>query len=381
MNEQKLGAICAFACTIALAGFVHAAQAKDFSVLYSFAGAPDGAYPEASLLRDAAGNLYGTTETGGANDAGTVFRLAAHGGESVLYSFGGTGDGANPVSSLIADKTGNLYGTTENGGTGGGGTVFRLAPDGTETVLYSFTGGSDGGSPSAGLTRKSGSLYGTTVSGGAGDKGVVFRLAPNGKETVIHSFTGGNDGSEPFAGLLANKAGRLTGTTYTGGAYDHGTVFRISPDGSETVLYAFSGGSDGGSPAGAVVADGRGNLFGTTLLGGTNDSGTVYKLTPDGSETVLYSFTGQTDGADPSCGLVFDASGNLYGTTPVSQADSDGAVFKLSPKGKLTVLHAFSGAGGAGPVAGLIADEKGQLYGTTPISGAYGYGVVFELKE
>jgi uncharacterized repeat protein (TIGR03803 family) len=373
---------CILGCSLALAMFVpldnaHAA----FKVLYAFEGGTDGSYPEASLIRDRAGNLYGTTEYGGTYDAGTIFRLAPHGAESVLHSFGGAGDGENPTANVVADKAANLYGTTQNGGAGNAGTVFKLAPDGTETVLYSFRGGSDGANPPAGLIRSAGILYGTTQAGGSGGEGVVFRLAPNGTETVLHAFTGGADGGQPLAGLLSDGSGSLYGTTYLGGANGQGTVYEIAPNGTETVLYSFAGGSDGAKPAASLILDENGNLYGTTVLGGVHDAGTVFKLAPDGTERVLYSFTGGNEGANPSCSLVLDAAGNLYGTTPVSGIDGSGAVFKLAPDGTVTVLHAFSGSGGADPGAGLIVDDKGHLYGTTPESGRYGYGIVFKLRK
>jgi uncharacterized repeat protein (TIGR03803 family) len=366
--------------TLAAATSVAGAQAKGFSVLHSFASGSDGAYPEAGLLRDRAGNLYGTTANGGTSNDGTVFRLGADGKEKVLYSFGGSADdGADPLSSLIEDKAGSLYGTTKYGGTGNAGTVFRLGRNGSETVIYSFTGGSDGANPSAGLTRHAGKLYGTAQSGGASGRGVVFSLASDGTETVLYSFTGGDDGGTPFAGLIVDRADNLYGTTYEGGTYGQGTVFEISASGAESVLHAFTGGSDGGRPGAAVTADRDGNLYGTTLLGGADDSGTVFKLAPDGTETVLHSFTG-SDGANPYCDLVLGAKGNLYGTTSISGIDAGGTVFKLAPDGTLSTLHTFTGAGGANPEAGLI-EANGRLYGTTPISGAYGYGIVFGLKE
>jgi uncharacterized repeat protein (TIGR03803 family) len=348
-------------------------------VIYSFGGGSDGAYPEAGLLRDGAGNLYGTTQYGGVNNAGTVFKFAPDGTESVLHSFGSTNDGANPVAALVSDKAGNLYGTTEDGGADNAGTVFELAPSGTETVLYSFRGKNDGSHPAAGLLLKSGRLYGTTLSGGKDGLGVVFRLAPNGRESVLHDFAGGSDGRSPLAALIMDRSGNIYGTTSLGGADNQGTVFMIAPNGTETVVHAFAG-SDGARPGGALVADKSGNLFGTTLLGGADDSGTVFQIAPDETESVLYSFTGGSDGADPSCNLVLDRAGDLYGTTPVTGGDGSGAVFELAANGTLTVLHAFSGSGGANPAAGLTAAGN-YLYGTTPESGTYGYGTVFRLKQ
>ncbi len=363
-----------------LALLISPAHAGSFRVVHSLAGGGSGGYPGAGVIRDAAGNLYGTTLYGGTADDGTVFKLTPEGKETVLHSFAGM-DGANPDGSLTRDKSGNLYGATANGGAAGFGTIFKLAAHGTETILHSFSNGKDGGFPVGMLVLKGDKLYGATSGGGAYGAGAVFRLTTGGKQSVLYSFTGGNDGYDPFAGLVPDSAGSLYGTTLQGGANQLGTVYKVSADGTETVLHAFAGGSDGAGPGGTLVYDAGGNLYGTTEQGGTNDAGTVFRIASDGTESVLYSFTGGADGADPSCGLVLDAAGNVYGTAPLSEADGDGTVFELRTDGTLTVLHAFAGRDGANPAAGLIADAKGNLYGTAPEGGAHGYGVVFRLKE
>jgi uncharacterized repeat protein (TIGR03803 family) len=252
-------------------------------VLHTFNGSPtDRAIPGAAhLIGDSAGNLYGTTESGGASGAGVVFKLNKT-GETVLYSFTGGADGWSPVAGLIRDSAGNLYGTTFGGGArfgeSGSGVVFKLDTTGTETVLYSFTGGADGGSPAAGLIRDSaGNLYGTTELGGVSGAGVVFKLDTTGTETVLHSFTGPG-GENPYAGLIADSAGNLYGTTYGGGASGSGVVFKLDTTGTETVLYSFTGGADGGSPVAGLIRDSAGNLYGTTYEGGTSDAGVVFKL-------------------------------------------------------------------------------------------------------
>jgi uncharacterized repeat protein (TIGR03803 family) len=357
------------------------AHAGSFRVVHSFAGGKSGGYPEAGVIRDRAGDLYGTTYYGGTANQGALFRLARNGSETVLHSFAGGKDGENPVGSLVRDRAGNLYGATAGGGAEGSGTIFRLAPDGTETILHAFSNGNDGGSPAGGLLLEGHTLYGAAAAGGAYGAGAVFGLTTKGSETVLFSFSGGSDGYEPVAGVIRDSAGNLYGTTYQGGANSLGTVYEIFPGGTETVLHSFAGGSDGAGPEGSLVFDAAGNLYGTTEQGGADDAGTVFRIAPDGTENVLYSFTGGNDGADPACGLVRDAAGNLYGTAPLSQADGDGTVFELQTDGTLAVLHAFSGADGTNPTAGLIADAKGNLYGTTPQGGAHGYGVVFRLKE
>ena len=374
------------------------------TVLHSFTGSPsDGANPFAGLIAHAAGNLYGTTALGGASDDGTVFKLMPSGTETVLYSFTGSpSDGAIPTAGLIADPAGNLFSTTHVGGASGDGTVFKLTRSGTETVLHSFTGGGDGAISTAGLIPDpAGKLFSTTHVGGASGNGTVFKLTRSGTETVLHSFTGGGDGAVPIAGLIADAAGNLYGTTFTGGGSGCGgsgcgTVFKLTRSGTESVLHSFTGSfGDGAGPDAGLIADAAGNLYGTTEFGGGsigcrstigNGCGTVFKLTPSGTETVLYSFTGGGDGAEPFAGLIADAAGNFYGTTSQGGASNDGTVFKLTPSGTETVLHSFTdGSDGGFPLAGLITDAAGNLYGTTSQGGGgsgcgdSGCGTVFEI--
>ncbi len=446
-----------------------ASAAYTESVLYGFSnacvqpGCLNGASPEAGLIEDASGNLYGTTSAGGASQLfGTVFKLTPNGNdsytESVLYNFcsqGGTNctDGANPVAGLIEDASGNLYGTTANGGAnyssncynGSCGTVFRLAPNGdgsySQSVLYSFCaqGGmscTDGANPLVGLIEDaSGNLYGTTWQGGAtipfGDRtttgGTVFKLKPNGdgtySESVLYTFcsqSGCTDGESPSSGLIEDASGNLYGTTSNGGVISSycgntigcGTVFKLAPNGdgsySESVLYSFcsqSGCTDGDDPGEGLIEDVSGNLYGTTGYGGTTigttTGGTVFRLAPnsDGSygESVLYSFcmqTGCTDGYEPSSGLIEDVSGNLYGTTfggGIHDQNGDGGtVFELTPSGTgytETVLYSFcapsSGSiacsDGSPPQGGVIEDASGNFYGTTNGGGPNYYGTVFKL--
>jgi len=240
-----------------------------------------GADPLAGLVRDAAGNLYGTTASGGASGLGTVFKVSAGGAETVLHSFTGGSDGEYPYASVIRDAAGNLYGTTYAGGASGLGTVFKIDTQAHETVLYSFRGGADGEYPSAGLVRDAaGNLYGTTNSGGSSGGGIVFKISSAGKETVLHSFKGGKDGEYPYASVIRDAAGNLYGTTYGGGASGWGTVFEIDPTGKETVLYTFTGAADGASPEGGLVQDTAGHLYGTTKYGGAFGAGTVFELSP-----------------------------------------------------------------------------------------------------
>jgi uncharacterized repeat protein (TIGR03803 family) len=353
------------------------------TVLYSFPGGADGSEPRAGVIRDSAGNLYGTTANGGAANAGVVFKLDATGHESLLYRFTGGADGSYPTAGAIRDSAGNLYGTTANGGAANAGVVYKLDAAGQETVLYSFTGGADGGSPSAGVIRDAaGNLYGTAYYGGTASAGVVFKVDTSGHETVLYTFTGGADGAGPYAGVIRDAAGNLYGTTQSGGAGYAGVVYKVNTSGQETVLYSFTGGTDGSQPLGGVIRDSAGNLYGTTEYGGTGGVGVVYKVNASGQETVLHSFTGGADGAYPFSGVIRDSAGNLYGTTANGgTAYGSGVVFKLDTTGQETLLYTFTGGtDGSQPLAGVIRDSAGNLYGTTGGGGKKSGGVVFKLK-
>jgi len=316
------------------------------------------------MILDAAGNLYGTSIYGGTDDAGTVFELSPTVGggwtEKVLYSFTSIvyDDGAFPHGSLIFDAAGNLYGTTDNGGPycflhQGCGTVFELSPgqggSWSETVLYSFSGGDgtgDGANPLGGLIFDAfGNVYGTTFGGGLHGQGTVFELTPTAggswTESVLYSFGPLPDGQEPWAGLILDTAGNLYGTTSIGGAYTYyGTVFRLTPDGNgswtETLLHSFGDDKDAADPAYvSLISDAAGNLYGTTSGGGVYNGGTVFEFSPDGSggwtETLLHSFpNNRIDGYSPYAGLTFDSAGNLYGTTNYGGTYREGTAFELS---------------------------------------------------
>ena len=362
------------------------AKKPPFEVLYTFNGGADGANSMGPLLSDKTGNFYGTTLGGGNGGYGTVFKIASDGTETTLHSFTFE-DGDEPIGGLIQDMSGNFYGTTYGGGGSNSGTVFELAPDGTETVLHSFTGGSDGGSPQAALIMdKAGNLYGTTGTGGDTNDcypvgcGTVFELAPDGTETVLHAFTGGSDGAYPGGSLIMDKKGNLYGTSY--GSQTDGVVFEVASDGNFTVLHFFQGGSDGANPCANLIKDKAGNFYGTTCGGGASGSGTVFELAPDGTETVLYAFQGGSDGATPNSGLVRDKLGNLYGTTIWGGAGGNGTVFEVTPSGTETLLYSFTGGSdGANPNAALV-NYKGRLYGTAPFAGNNtGSGVVFSVKK
>jgi uncharacterized repeat protein (TIGR03803 family) len=401
-------------------------EAQTFITLHGFRG-PDGAAPTAGLTMDAAGNLYGTTYYGGSAGYGMVFKLVHTGSnwiEQPLYSFPSYqsgNDGAEPYAGVTIGPDGNLYGTTtRGGGSAAHGTVFKLSPPAsvcksalcpwTETILYRFSGGSDGNSPSGSVVFGSGgNLYGTTEVGGdsscgSGEGcGVVFKLTRLGSgwtETVLHAFSGSPDGINPVSSLVFDQAGNLYGTTNNGGLelscnpYGCGTVFQLTPSSSgwiETILYAFGEG-DGALPQGGLVLDSSGNLYGTTAYGPVGD-GTVFELTPSGGQwtyTLLYSLMSEQSGIQGPLGtLTMDAAGKLYGTT-FQGGDVGGTcgygcgtVFKLVPSAGAWVyslLYEFTGGNdGAIPYDGVILDRNSNLYGTTSAAGAGGHGVVFEI--
>ena len=398
--------------------FTASANGQTLSVMHNFgAKVGDGNIPYASLIMDASGNLYSTAMEGGADGFGTVYRLSPNGiggwDETTLYSFTGGADGASPHAPLILDSTGNLYGTTVQGGltakacnstapAKGCGVVFKLTPttqdSWTETVLYSFTG-TDGGNPYSGLTSDgAGNFYGTGLIGGSANQGVVYELSPTGaswKQTVLHSFAGKSDGNAPYAGVAFDSHGNLLGTTYGGGSAGLGIVYRLSPQSSgswkETILHVFQGqsASDGAEPFSGVLLDKSGNIYGAASAGGTFNYGAVFELVAANkfSSTLLHSFNlDNKDGTFPN-GIIFDLKGNLLGTTQgAGQNDGNGTVFKLT-RGTNgwteTVLFTFQGsADGTYPNTSLFRDTAGNLYGATIWGGTLGPtngGVAFQF--
>jgi uncharacterized repeat protein (TIGR03803 family) len=393
-------------------------QAQKFTVLHTFKGG-DGAAPVGQLVRDKAGNLYGTTVIGGTGKCqlgcGTAFKMNRSGEMIWVHSFNGA-NGEQPEAGLLRDAAGDLFGTTVDGGDlkcippYGCGTVFKLDATGKETVLHKFTGQPGGYGPESLLARDpEGNLYGTTYIGGEKGYGTVFKLDTAGKKTILYSFTGGSDGCFPYPGVILDSVGNLYGVTLIGGAgfgnSGYGVVFELDAKGNETVLHAFGGG-DGANPDSVLLFDPQGNLYGTTANGGTSEvcdggCGTVFQLSPQNgswSETVLYSFCSLsdcTDGLVPAVGpLVRDAAGNLYGTTDFGgtyrncNGEGCGVVFKLDAVGKETVLHNFTGGtDGAGPYAGLTTDSTGNLYGSVlqggdlkcKVGNGRGCGTIFRI--
>ena len=376
-----------FAIVLFCAATTLASSAQTLTTLHNFAGQPsDGAVPYAKLVRGTDGNFYGTTHSGGTNGDGTVFKMTPSGTVTILHSFTAQGDGTNPAAGLIQARDGNFYGTT-NGNSSGQcaagncGTVFKITPGGSFTTLHIFRPGqNDGGYPEDALIQASdGNFYGTTYGGGSSgcDCGTVFKMTSSGTVTILYHFTGGTDGEQPYAELIHASDGNFYGTAQNGGFYGYGTVFKITPSGALTSLHSFNV-SDGRNPSTGVVQGTDGNFYGTTNGGGANGHGTVFKITSSGTLTTLHSFDG-TDGNLPSSTLLHAADGNFYGTTFNGGANSRGTIYKISPGGTLTSLYSFAGSDGNNPDAGLVQTSDGSFYGTTTGGGTNGDGTVFKL--
>jgi uncharacterized repeat protein (TIGR03803 family) len=364
-------------------------SAQTFTTLLSFDGT-DGANSTAGLIKATDGNFYGTTSEGGANSDGSIFRITPSGALTTLYSFcskSACADGANPLGGLIQATDGNLYGTTESG------TVFKITLSGTLTTI----GGTDGQYPLAGLVQgKDGNFYGTTSHGGANtctlrpgyrvSCGTVFKITPSGAVTTLASFDQA-DGFEPSSPLIQATDGNFYGTTPEGGANypGFGTVFKVTPTGTLTVLHSFDG-TDGEKSFAGLVQGTDGNLYGTTSFGGgnANYSGTVFKITLSGTLTTLHSFDG-SDGSGADAALIQANDGNFYGTTSGFGSNNLGTVFKITPGGAVTVLHSFDGTDGQLSYAPLMQGANGDLYGTTEFGAnsvcSEGCGTIFRIAD
>jgi uncharacterized repeat protein (TIGR03803 family) len=425
MTNSLMTKVAAVLCFVLAIVAARPARAQTFKVIHTFHSGKGPQAPSGELVLDAAGNLYGIA-AGGANKCwyeqlcGTAFKMSETGKLLWVHSFQfPNGWVGYPNGGLLRDSAGNLYGTTSQGGkqtqpcggtqNGGCGVAFKIDPTGRkETVLHRFTGKSDGYAPvGPPLLDSSSNLYGATFYG-ALNWGVVYKMNQPGKETVLYTFQGGSDGTFPNEALIQDSTGNLYGTTFQGGdaacgyqgSAGCGTIYEVNPNGVETVLYAFTWESDGAFPSSPLISDATGNLYGTTGLGGNlsiydcgdyEGCGVVYKLSPNSNgtwtETTLYAFN-YTDGFLPWQRLVRDAAGNFYGVTADGGSSDYGVVFKLDPAGNETVLHAFTGGtDGTYPYGALVMDASGNLYGTTAFggdaschtNGTPGCGVVFKI--
>jgi uncharacterized repeat protein (TIGR03803 family) len=356
----------------------HASKAT-YTVLYKFLGGNDGSGSGANVTFDSAGNLYGTTDFGGASFDGVVFKLTPDGTESVLQTFSGS-DGSQPDGAVIVMPNGDIIGSTSSGGADSNGVLFRLSAKGKLKILHDLS--STDGSDIRGnlLQDKLGNLYGTALFSGANSAGTVFEYAADGTFTVLHAFDG-TDGEYPEHGLVADKAGNLYGVTAFGGASGEGTVFKISTKGKFATLYNFTNGADGGFLYGRLDIDKQGNLYGSTVDGGASNDGTVFKLSPTGTLTTLYNFVGGSDVSGPE-GDMRLVGKNLYSTAstggdPTCQC---GGIYEVTAKGKEKILHAFLGTDGSGYSAGLTL-ANGLFYGAAQSGGDNENGVVFSVTK
>ena len=373
-----------------VSGMIYKIGSTGETTLYSFPGASGGAFPNPVSL-SSGGGYYGTAFYGGAANVGTVYELDASGHETVLHSFTGS-DGAYPVGTPTRDSSGNFYGATKSGGASNLGVVFRVSASGDFTLLHSFTGGADGAIPEWGVVLDGqGNLYGTTFAGGDGgqtglQEGVIFKMDPEGNETVLYSFTGLSDGGEPTAGLTRDPAGNLYGTTYYGGN-GAGVLFELTSAGQYKVLHSFTAGADGGYPSSNVVFDPAGNLYGSAgygaLPGGLQGQGVIFEYSATGDFSVLYTFVGGRDGGGPG-GVTRDKAGNLYGTTDSGGSgigfSGFGVIFQVSPSGEETVIHTFKG--GSDGVGGgtLTLDGPDALVGNSYGAGAERGGLLYRIN-
>jgi len=392
----------ALAALVVSAATVIASPAQTFTTLADFNSA-NGSIPSGTLIQASDGNFYGTTQDGGNDGVGTVFKMTPAGKLTTLYSFcaqSGCKDGEDPVAGLVQASDGNFYGTTNGGGANGNyGTVFKITPAGKLTTLYSFcaqSGCKDGENPLASLIQASdGNFYGTTNGGGAngGYNGTVFKITPAGTLTTLYSFcaqSGCKDGEDPVAGVVEGSDGNFYGTTVSGGNNSAGTVFKMTPAGMLTTLYSFcsqTGCTDGEFPYAGLVQASDGNFYGTTESGGNNGAGTVFEVTPAGLVT-LYNFCYQQgcgDGGNPVTGLVVGNDGNFYGTTAIGGNADHGTVFELDTQGNgISIFYLYSFCSQTGcpdgeNSRGLVQAMNGTLYGTTAGGGTSASGTVFSL--
>ncbi len=353
------------------------------TTLFTFQRGTDALQPTTALTKGADGNFYGTTQQGGLYNNGTVFQVTPTGVLTTIYNFTNGTDGTAPAAALTLGNDGNLYGTA-NGGPGGYGSVFQVTPAGQLTTLYNFTGGEDGGipAPTALVKSSDGSFYGATVSydpsGFSPYPGTIYQITPAGTLTTLHAFTDPTDG--PVVGLIQGRDGNLYGTS-NGGTNSSGRVFRFTPAGVLTSLYSFDGGVAGGNPAGSLVQGRDGKFYGVTQQGGVSGGGTVYAIDTVGALTTLASFDNAAGGGFPYAGLALGTDGNFYGTTLMGGTNGWGTVFRVTRAGVLKSLYSFTnGTDGGQPLAGLTQGADGNFYGTTYAGGANGLGAVFRLR-
>jgi uncharacterized repeat protein (TIGR03803 family) len=383
----------AFVLILVCATMMTTSRAQTFTKLADFNG--KGWRPTHSLVQGTDGSLYGTTNES-TSLGGTLFKLKPAGGAvAILHAFcmtTGCPDGSGPAGALTETPNGLYYGASSGGGASRTGTVFSITSNGTLTTIYTFgSQTNDGVNPYSGVVlARDGSLYGTTYNGGTIGHGTVYNVTLNGVKSTIYNFcqlASCKDGAAPYGPLIQGSDGNFYGTTRAGGGPNKGTVFKITPGGVLTTLYSFchiTNCTDGKEPDGGVAQANDGNFYGTTPVGGTYNQGTIFKITPTGTLTTLHSFCNCGDGSEPNGPLIQATDGNLYGTT-FQGGNNPGTIFNITLAGTLTTLHTFNTTDGVQPNAGLLQDTDGNLYGTTTIGGSStdcsgGCGTLFRLS-
>ncbi|WP_207632522.1 choice-of-anchor tandem repeat GloVer-containing protein [Foetidibacter luteolus] len=401
--------------------------AGTFTVLRHLKAATDGGSSQSELIQATDGNFYGMTNSGGANGNGTIFKLTTStGAYTVIKALGATKDGGNPYGNLMQNTDGFLYGMTRNGGSGGGGTIFKTSTAGTFTVIHNLIPATEGSTPNGGLTRGTdGQLYGCTSANGPLGGGTAFKVTTAGTLTVLASFNGAAMGNAPFESLTKGKDSAYYGTNSDGGANGNGSIFKVCGN-TVSTLFSFTRNTTGGIPKGSLIQATDGNFYGTTTDGGSNGAGTIFRITPAGTFTVIRHLKATTDGGSPQGSLVQAADGFLYGMTNSGGPAAGGTIFKINtsgssftilkslayategsnPEGNLiigadgalygltsnnakafkittagvfTLLHSFvSGTEGSYPLGSLVLNG-GNYYGTTSSGGTYGYGTIFKM--
>jgi len=368
------------------------AQSWPTTILHNFGDGSvsnDGALLDSPVLHGTDGNFYGLTYEGGASNKGTIFKMTPGGTTTILHSFGSTtNDGASPIGALIQNTDGNFYGTTAAGGSANHGIVFKITASGTLTLLYTFGSiTNDGNGPWGGLIKNTdGNFYGTTYGGGTYNAGTVFKMTPSGTLTILHSFGATtSDGSGAIAPLCLGADGKFYGVTYVGGSASKGTFYQITSTGTTVIRHSFgSTTNDGANPDAGVIQLSDGKFYSTTLYGGSANQGTAFKMTAAGAVTILHSFGSlTTDGSEPMAGFIQSSDSYLYGTTSIGGTFDNGTVFRMTTSGSVTVLHSFSSGDGFEPSAPLIeiSNDPGTFYGTTFSGGSGSNGTVFRISK
>jgi uncharacterized repeat protein (TIGR03803 family) len=381
-RRAKWARCLAFFAFLICAALLAPASNAGVTTLYSFTNKFDGSQPYAGLVPGQDGYFYGTCFDGGTNGFGSVYKVSTTGAFTPVYSFSLL-DGETPTARLTLGSDGNFYGTTFEGGSNFYfGTIFQISSNGNFNSLYSFTNGLDGAEPYAGLTEgPDGAFYGVASSGGVNNNGIIFQITSSGAFTPVYYFNGTVDGSQPRAALIVATNNLFYGTTFAGGSSGDGVIFSFTTGGVIGPLHSFDSSSDGSNPVGQLSQGANGILFGTAYNGGSNGAGTIFQITTGGAFSVIHTFTGGDDGGNPAAGLLLGGDGNFYGTTYSGGANGDGAIFKITPQGAFTPLYSFTGGNdGASPMSTLAQGSDGNFYGTAQLGGAYHDGAVFEFS-